>query len=285
MDYLKDLGIEAISRGAKEVVFVDKAKESVELTKKNLAKIKESAEVFFTDALAYLKRTNKKFDIIFIDPPYADDVSERAVELIMEKGLLTENGVIMFERDKPFIATEKAAVFKEKKYGKAYITFIRSARSCLFAGTFDPVTVGHSAVIECALKAYDKVFVVVMNNEAKKPKFSLEDRLNMLRLLFGSEPKIIIDKWNGMLVDYMKNNKIIYNVRGIRNERDIIYEKEMEEYNSNAYPEIIYDYIYTDTPVSSTDVRELLDSGGDVSLLVDKKILKYITELNNAQAK
>ncbi|MBQ7164629.1 MAG: 16S rRNA (guanine(966)-N(2))-methyltransferase RsmD, partial [Clostridia bacterium] len=171
------LGIEALSRGAAEVTFADNARESVELTKKNLAKTGERAEVILSDALVFLGRCRKKFDIVFIDPPYADDVSVKAVELIVKNDLLTDNGVIVFERDKPFGGAAGASVFDLRKYGKAYISLIRKTKKCLFAGTFDPFTTGHADVVKAALKKYDLLYVVIMKNDKKVPMFSLSDRM------------------------------------------------------------------------------------------------------------
>ena len=76
----------------------------------------------------------------------------------------------------------------------------------------------------------------------------------------------------------MRENSILYNVRGIRNENDLTYEKEMEEYNQKIYPEIIYDYIYTSNPISSTAVRERLDNGMEVGDLLSRKVLEYVKQ-------
>lgn len=272
------LGIEAFSRGAKEVVFTDCSKDSVNLTKQNLAKVKLSAEVLCVDAISYLKRTSKKFDLIFMDSPYADDVSELAVKVVFERGLLNENGYIIFERDKPFVAYEGVAVFKQKKYGKAVVSFIRKEKKSLFAGTFDPITNGHEIIINEALKNYDKVNLVIMTNPDKQPSFSLSDRLDMLKTIYGDNDRVVIDSWDGLLVDYMKNNNIIYNVRGIRNDEDLAYEKVMENYNVKAYPQIVYDYVYTDCKISSSEVRERIKSGEGVGDLVNSKILSKVTK-------
>ncbi len=275
-----NLGIEALSQGASSVVFTDRAKESVELTKRNLQKVNESASVFNTDALSFLSSTRGKFDIIFIDPPYIDDVSERALEVIRDKCILAENGVIVFERDKPAVCCKGLSVYDERKYGKAYISFIRKTKTCLFAGTFDPITVGHQEVIKQTLKKYDMVHLVIMKNENKQPRFSTEDRLEMLSLLYKKENRITVSSWDGMLIDYMRQQGITVNVRGVRNGEDFTYEKNMEQINREGYPEIEYDYVYTELPVSSTQVRTALNEGEDISFLVDKKVLKYIKNLD-----
>ncbi len=274
------LGIEALSRGAKEVVFVDKARESVELTKRNLAKVRETANVFNLDALSYLKTAKGTFDIIFIDPPYADDVSQKAVELIFEKQLLSYDGIIVFERDIPFnCSVSGAAVYDQRKYGKAIVSFIRKEKKCLFAGSFDPFTKGHYGVLNYALKNYDKVFVCIMDNADKTPYFSLSDRIEIVKKSVGSSDKIIVDYWDGLLVDYMNDKEITVNLRGIRNEVDLAYEKNMEEYNKNLFSEIKYDYFLSEYPVSSTEVRNRLINKQDISDLIVKSAYEYVVSI------
>ena len=125
------LGIESLSRGAKEVVFNDCSKDSVAIIKKNLNTLKisingEEAKVMQADYLACLQQVRGGFDIIFLDPPYRFDYGEKALVKIAENNLLTENGIVMYERDIPFEG-EIAGLEKydERKYGKAYLTFFR----------------------------------------------------------------------------------------------------------------------------------------------------------------
>ena len=125
------LGLESLSRGAKEVVFNDCAKESVAIVKKNLTTLKipvngAEAKVLQADYLDCLSREREQFDLIFIDPPYRFDYGKKALEKIAEKDLLTESGIAVYERDLPFegeiVGLEK---YDERKYGKAYLTFFR----------------------------------------------------------------------------------------------------------------------------------------------------------------
>lgn len=126
------LGLESLSRGAREVVFNDKSKDSVAILKKNMKTLKiedgKEAKVYNLDADVYLDYAKEPFDIIFIDPPYALDVGVRAVEKIAKKSLLSENGVLVFERDKPFEGeVDGLEKYDERKYGKAILTFFRVA--------------------------------------------------------------------------------------------------------------------------------------------------------------
>ncbi len=126
------LGLESLSRGAKEVVFNDKSKDSVAILKKNMKTLKieegREARVYNLDADVYLEYAKEPFDLIFIDPPYALDVGVKAVEKIAKRGLLSERGVLVFERDKPFEGEVPGLEkYDERKYGKTVITFFRVA--------------------------------------------------------------------------------------------------------------------------------------------------------------
>ena len=125
------LGIESLSRGAKEVVFNDFAKDSLAIVKKNLAALKiavngEEAKLSGADYLVCLESVRGQFDLIFIDPPYRFDYGVKALEKIAQRNLLTENGVAVYERDRAFEGEiEGLEKYDERKYGKTYITFFR----------------------------------------------------------------------------------------------------------------------------------------------------------------
>ena len=93
------LGIEALSRGAQRAVFLDQRKEAVALIKKNLTmtRLEQRGRVFQRDALDYLKSCGEKFDIIFLDPPYATNLLENALDLIAEIDILSKDGIIVCE--------------------------------------------------------------------------------------------------------------------------------------------------------------------------------------------
>lgn len=125
------LGLESLSRGAKEVCFNDYSKESLQILKKNLTALQipvngEQAKVQNSDYLVCLDGVRGQFDLIFLDPPYRLEYGVKALERISQRGLLTENGVAVYERDRPFegeiSGLEK---YDERKYGKTYFTFFK----------------------------------------------------------------------------------------------------------------------------------------------------------------
>ena len=120
------LGIEALSRGAKEVIFVDKNVESVKLTKKNLQSINYSSKVINMDYAIALKSFKQQFDLILIDPPYASGVYENCLELIYKYNLLNDDGIIVCERDrtKPF-TSKYFNIVDTKNYGTVSVDYFK----------------------------------------------------------------------------------------------------------------------------------------------------------------
>ena len=124
------VGIESLSRGAQEVLFKDNAKQSIALIKSNLSALKitldEKVRLSNYDYATCLDTARGQFDIIFIDPPYAFDYGVKALEKIAKKGLLSENGVAVYERDRAFEGVvEGLEKYDERRYGKAFFSFFR----------------------------------------------------------------------------------------------------------------------------------------------------------------
>lgn len=152
-------------------------------------------------------------------------------------------------------------------------------KKCVFAGTFDPLTKGHEFVIEKCLLSFDQVVVAIGENKDKTPLFSLEERKQMMQQTFSGNDRIIVKTFNGMLVDFMKENEILVNVRGIRDVDDYKYELTMERYNRDMFPDM--STIFIPTPkelvhVSSTAIRNIISLEGDVSKYVPQAVQDYI---------
>ena len=119
------VGIEALSRGAKRVTFNDASRASIALLKKNLAKLKvdEECKICNLDALTLLK-SGGNYDIIYIDPPYKSDLGVNALKLV--SGALSDNGIAIFEDEKPFNGTvDGLTVYDTRKYGRVHLTFFK----------------------------------------------------------------------------------------------------------------------------------------------------------------
>ena len=123
------LGIEALSRGADKAVFVDNSNAAMDIIKKNASSARVSAKASFalSSAEDYLKKSSLKFDIVFLDPPYAAALYKPSLDLIASKALLNEGGVIVLEWDsalpRPDIPLD-FSLLKERKYGRVMLTFL-----------------------------------------------------------------------------------------------------------------------------------------------------------------
>ena len=114
------VGIEALSRGA-VVTMTDISDKSIKLTNENLNMINERSTVIKSDCPSYLLRTDKKYDLIFLDPPYASDAGEVALKIIDERKILNADGHVILEKDKEVKNEyENLEFINSRKYGKAY---------------------------------------------------------------------------------------------------------------------------------------------------------------------
>lgn len=266
------VGIEAFSRGAKSV-FNDGSRESADLTRANLKKVGASGEVYCQDAVAFIKSSRKKFDIIYLDPPYKSDVIHELLDNV--SAILKDGGTVIFENEKPFVGTAQGLVLRDvRKYGRAVLNFFAKKRSgaAVYAGTFDPVTIGHEDSVLAALKAFNKVFAVIGENAKKEPMFSEAQRVALVAATFKDKNVEVIKfsdfSGESEYAEFLQNNGVTYYVRGIRSETDLDYEKKAEKRNVAVYPYIITSYIICDESlrdVSSTKVKKLIKKGADVS--------------------
>ena len=144
-------------------------------------------------------------------------------------------------------------------------------KTCLFAGTFDPVTNGHYDTVIKLSEKYDKVIVAIGVNPKKTPYFSLEERILFLQSSFKDCPYVTVDSYTSLTVEYMKKQGVKVLVRGIRNLQDLEYERENEKLSKAIYPELITEYVSAnegEEKISSTFVRNLIKEGKDFSSFV-----------------
>ena len=141
-------------------------------------------------------------------------------------------------------------------------------RICLFPGTFDPVTFGHTDIIDRALPLFDKLYIGLGRNNNKVPMFSEEQRLEWLQLIYKDEPKIGVLAYDGLTVDCCKNVGANFILRGIRYVNDFEYEKAIADMNrslENSVESIFLTCLPKYTSIASTLIRDVIRNGGDVS--------------------
>lgn len=121
------IGIELLSRGAKEAVFVDADKVAIKTITSNLKKLQvsENYQIHHNDFQSYLslaKERNEVFDIVYLDPPYRYECYQEIADYLLTNHLLSKDGILIFEGDHPFLQNENFTKFKTYKYGKKYLT-------------------------------------------------------------------------------------------------------------------------------------------------------------------
>ena len=178
------LGIECLSRGAAEVVFVDRDPSSVALIKQNLKGIEGVWRVVASDFMGVLRSGESKFDLIFIDPPYKSGLGEVAVNAAFDMHRVAEGGTVVYEHsaELPYENKRDDVVCRTKVMGSVTVEFIRKKTVGMVTGTFDPITKGHMAVIREAQSLFDEVVVAVLVNPDKQCMFTPEERTVISRL-------------------------------------------------------------------------------------------------------
>lgn len=149
-------------------------------------------------------------------------------------------------------------------------------RICVYAGSFDPVTLGHEDIIRRAAKLCDRLIVTVMHNPAKKGCFSVNERLSMLAKVTQDIPHVEVDAWDGLLVDYVRKTGADFVVRGVRSVSDLEGETNLAQINARLLPGLETVVLLTKPElgcVSSSAVREAAHFSADYSVFVPACIL------------
>lgn len=141
----------------------------------------------------------------------------------------------------------------------------------VYPGSFDPITNGHLDLIERGCRLFDKLIVAILRNETKQPLFSVEERTEMLREVLCRFPNLVVDSFNGLLVDYAAQNGATVLLRGIRAISDYEYELQMALMNRRLRPDIETVFMMASEAssfISSRLVKEVFGLGGDIGGLV-----------------
>ena len=158
-------------------------------------------------------------------------------------------------------------------------------RVAVYPGTFDPLTNGHVDIIKRGSALFDRIVVAILVNPAKSPLFTVEERVEMTRTVFESQPGVEVDTFQGLLVDYASRQDADVIVRGLRAISDFEYEMEMALMNRRLSPTIetvlmmpAESYTY----LSSRLVKEIFALGGSVRGLVPDVVEAGLEEKANA---
>ena len=154
-------------------------------------------------------------------------------------------------------------------------------RKVIYPGTFDPVTFGHIDVVQRAMDLFDQVVVTVARNPSKKNMFSVEERLEMLQVSLKDCENVVIDTFDGLVVDHATQLGAVGIIRGLRAISDFEYEFQMALMNrklANGIKTIFLMPHEKYTYLNSTIVRNLSQFNGDVSKFVPEIVVKKLEE-------
>jgi pantetheine-phosphate adenylyltransferase len=151
----------------------------------------------------------------------------------------------------------------------------------VYPASFDPITNGHLDLIDRALRLVDELIVSVGVNVEKPGAFSAEERIEMVREVCASRPRVRVEPMTGLLVDYMREHGARIAIRGLRALSDFEYEFEMALMNAHMYPELETVFLMTSERwfyVSSSRLRELVKFGASVDEFVPANVAKRLRE-------
>ena len=152
-------------------------------------------------------------------------------------------------------------------------------RVALYPGSFDPPTNGHLDVLFRARRLADRVIVAILENDEKKPLFSLEERLEMIREIVGGDPVVSVRSFSGLLVDFASQSGATLIVRGLRAISDYEYELQMALMNRRLAPSVETVFLMAKEEysyVSSRLIKEVARLGADVSGLVPEPVRRRL---------
>lgn len=154
-------------------------------------------------------------------------------------------------------------------------------KKAIYPGSFDPVTLGHYDIIVRTAKMFDKVIIGVLNNKAKCPLFSAQERVNMLKEVTASLPNVEVQSFEGLLIDFVRFNHADIVVRGLRAITDFEYELQLAQTNRVIAPEVDTIFLTTNlrySYLSSSIVKEIAEYDGDISEFLHPAIAARVKE-------
>jgi pantetheine-phosphate adenylyltransferase len=149
----------------------------------------------------------------------------------------------------------------------------------VYPGSFDPITNGHIDIIKRGLEIFDGVIVAIADNAQKKSLFTIEERVEMVKIALHHLPDVVVESFRGLLVDYVEKTKASVILRGLRATSDFEYEFQMAHMNKSLNKKLDTLFMMTGRDyffISSRTVKEVAGLGGDVNGLVPKVVAERL---------
>lgn len=147
-------------------------------------------------------------------------------------------------------------------------------KKAIFPGSFDPLTLGHVDIINRAVNLFDEIIIAVGENSSKDYMFSIEQRINFIKVKFKKNSKVRVMNYSGLTIDFCKEIGVDFIVRGLRNPADFEFEKAIAQTNRHLSKfETVFLLTSSQTSfISSSIVREIIKHGGDFKKLVPNSV-------------
>ena len=153
-------------------------------------------------------------------------------------------------------------------------------KKAVFPGSFDPITLGHVDIISRSLPLFDEIVIAIGINAKKKYMFSIDERKRFIQNAFFAEQKITVETYSGLTVNYCKEIKADFIVRGLRNPADFEFEKAIAQTNRKLSGiETVFLLTSAETSyISSSIVRDIVKNGGDATSLIHTSVAHYFNK-------
>jgi pantetheine-phosphate adenylyltransferase len=154
-------------------------------------------------------------------------------------------------------------------------------KTAIYPGSFDPITNGHLDLIQRGLKIFDEIIVAIAVNPVKQPLFTIEERVDLIREVLKDQPRVRIDHFTGLLVDFVRQQNTNVILRGLRAVSDFDYEFQLALMNRRLAPEIETIFLMTSLKwvfLSSTILKEAVSLGGVVEDIVPPVVFQRLRD-------
>ena len=286
------IGIEALSRGASHVTFIEPDRRATALVMANLGHC--GIDQGYTmcpravaDAAGRLPPGGA--DIIYLDPPYGTDDLEAMMLALAPR--MAPGGVLVVAHARRRVVPERcgpAVRVRTLASGDSALSFFERrehqprqedvdhmeptpGRVAIYPGSFDPLTLGHVDIIARGARLFDRIVVAILTNPGKTPLFSVDDRLAIIRETFAGTPNVTADAFDGLLIDYARRQHASAIVRGLRAVSDFEYEMQLAMMNRHLAHDVETVFMMPAAQfsfVSSRLVKEVFTFGGEITGLV-----------------
>ena len=147
-------------------------------------------------------------------------------------------------------------------------------RIAVFPGSFDPFTIGHEALVKRTLNLFDEIIIAIGTNSNKHYMFSLEKRVKWIENVFVNEPRVLVKSFGGLTIEFCKQQKADFIIRGVRTSTDFEFEKAIAQMNRalSTIETIFIMPLPEHSAINSTIIRDIIRNNGDASIFVPKGV-------------